>query len=117
VTKLVKGLRKAGGKRVRIVGTTYPDVLLGAWVRPPVNQEIAKLSVIAFQSVINPALKSAYASANGKFVDVTAATGAYGSLDEMTTLDYVYVTNWSLWWDIKILIKTIPAVLARKGAY
>jgi exopolysaccharide biosynthesis polyprenyl glycosylphosphotransferase len=39
------------------------------------------------------------------------------TFDEMTTLDYVYVTNWSLWWDIKILIKTIPAVLARKGAY
>jgi exopolysaccharide biosynthesis polyprenyl glycosylphosphotransferase len=39
------------------------------------------------------------------------------TFDEMTTLDYVYVTNWSLWWDIKILIKTIPAVLAKKGAY
>ena len=39
------------------------------------------------------------------------------TFDEMTTLDYVYVTNWSLWWDIKILVKTVPAVLARKGAY
>jgi exopolysaccharide biosynthesis polyprenyl glycosylphosphotransferase len=39
------------------------------------------------------------------------------SFDEMTTLDYVYVTNWSLWWDVKILIKTIPAVLAKRGAY
>ena len=39
------------------------------------------------------------------------------TFDEMTTLDYVYVTNWSLWWDIKILVKTIPAVLAKKGAY
>jgi exopolysaccharide biosynthesis polyprenyl glycosylphosphotransferase len=39
------------------------------------------------------------------------------SFEEMTTLDYVYVTNWSLWWDFKILIKTIPAVLAKRGAY
>ena len=28
--------------------------------------------------------------------------------DEMTKLDYLYVTNWSLWWDLKILCQTIP---------
>jgi exopolysaccharide biosynthesis polyprenyl glycosylphosphotransferase len=39
------------------------------------------------------------------------------TFDEMATLDYVYVTNWSLWWDVKLLLKTVPAVLARKGAY
>jgi lipopolysaccharide/colanic/teichoic acid biosynthesis glycosyltransferase len=27
------------------------------------------------------------------------------------------VTRWSLWWDIRILLKTIPAVLNRHGAY
>jgi exopolysaccharide biosynthesis polyprenyl glycosylphosphotransferase len=37
--------------------------------------------------------------------------------DEMVKLDYIYVTNWSLWWDIKILCRTIPVVLARNGAY
>jgi exopolysaccharide biosynthesis polyprenyl glycosylphosphotransferase len=37
--------------------------------------------------------------------------------DEMVKLDYVYVTSWSLWWDIKILCQTIPVVLARRGAY
>jgi exopolysaccharide biosynthesis polyprenyl glycosylphosphotransferase len=37
--------------------------------------------------------------------------------DEMVKLDYVYVTNWSLWWDIKILFQTLPVVLARRGAY
>jgi exopolysaccharide biosynthesis polyprenyl glycosylphosphotransferase len=37
--------------------------------------------------------------------------------DEMVKLDYVYVTNWSLWWDIKILLRTVPTVLGRKGAY
>jgi lipopolysaccharide/colanic/teichoic acid biosynthesis glycosyltransferase len=39
------------------------------------------------------------------------------SLDEMIKLDYLYVTRWSLWWDIRILLKTIPAVLNRHGAY
>jgi exopolysaccharide biosynthesis polyprenyl glycosylphosphotransferase len=39
------------------------------------------------------------------------------TFEEMTTLDYVYVTNWSLWWDIKILVQTLPTVLKRQGAY
>ena len=86
VTKLAKRLRKAGGKKVRIVGLTYPDVILGQWVRQPVNQDLAKLSVVAFQQLINPTLKKAYKSAKGHFEDVTAATGAYGSLDDTTTL-------------------------------
>jgi exopolysaccharide biosynthesis polyprenyl glycosylphosphotransferase len=37
--------------------------------------------------------------------------------EEMTKLDYLYVTNWSVWWDFKILCQTIPVVLGRRGAY
>lgn len=36
---------------------------------------------------------------------------------EMVTLDYLYVTNWSLWSDIKLLSRTVPAVLRKRGAY
>jgi exopolysaccharide biosynthesis polyprenyl glycosylphosphotransferase len=36
--------------------------------------------------------------------------------EEMIKLDYVYVTNWSLWTDLRLLIKTVPAVLRRRGA-
>jgi exopolysaccharide biosynthesis polyprenyl glycosylphosphotransferase len=36
---------------------------------------------------------------------------------EMVALDYVYVTNWSLWGDVKLLARTVPAVLAKRGAY
>lgn len=35
---------------------------------------------------------------------------------EMVKLDYVYVTNWSLWMDMKLLLRTLPAVLRRRGA-
>jgi len=37
--------------------------------------------------------------------------------DEMVKLDYMYVTGWTLSWDIKLLFETIPAVLGRRGAY
>jgi exopolysaccharide biosynthesis polyprenyl glycosylphosphotransferase len=36
-------------------------------------------------------------------------------LDEMLGIDYLYVANWSLWEDVKILLRTIPHVLARRG--
>ena len=36
-------------------------------------------------------------------------------LDEMVTLDYMYVANWSLWADVKILLRTLPYVIARRG--
>jgi len=37
--------------------------------------------------------------------------------DEMVKLDYMYVTGWSLSWDLKLLLQTIPAVLDKRGAY
>jgi exopolysaccharide biosynthesis polyprenyl glycosylphosphotransferase len=36
-------------------------------------------------------------------------------LREMGALDYLYVANWSLWGDVKILLRTVPHVLARRG--
>jgi len=35
--------------------------------------------------------------------------------DEMVKLDYLYVNNWSLWWDVKILLRTAPVVFLRRG--
>lgn len=36
--------------------------------------------------------------------------------EEMVKLDYLYVTNWSLWQDLRLLIHTLPAVISRRGA-
>ena len=36
-------------------------------------------------------------------------------LAEMVAIDYLYVANWSLWKDVKILLRTVPHVLGRHG--
>ena len=36
--------------------------------------------------------------------------------EEMLTLDYLYVMNWSLWQDVRLLVHTLPAVARRRGA-
>jgi exopolysaccharide biosynthesis polyprenyl glycosylphosphotransferase len=36
--------------------------------------------------------------------------------EEMVKLDYMYVTNWSLWADVRLLLRTFPTVFTRRGA-
>ncbi len=36
-------------------------------------------------------------------------------LREMVAIDYLYVANWSPWTDIKIMLRTIPHVIGRRG--
>ncbi len=87
VTTLAADLRAAAGPKVPLIGSTYPDVILGSYVYPknppPASSvDLAKLSVVAFKALINPALSKAYASSSGALVDVTKATGGYGSLTQ-----------------------------------
>jgi lipopolysaccharide/colanic/teichoic acid biosynthesis glycosyltransferase len=39
------------------------------------------------------------------------------SFEEMVRLDLYYIENWSLSFDLKIILKTLGTVLRRKGAY
>ena len=39
------------------------------------------------------------------------------TFDDCVRLDLFYIENWSLAYDLFILAKTIPMILARKGAY
>jgi lysophospholipase L1-like esterase len=87
VPVILQRLRAAAGPEPLIVGTTYPDVILGQWLDgTPEAQQLAELSVTAFKELINPALAKAYTEAGGTFVDVTEATGAYGPMTELTPL-------------------------------
>jgi lipopolysaccharide/colanic/teichoic acid biosynthesis glycosyltransferase len=39
------------------------------------------------------------------------------TFDEMCRLDGLYVANWSIGLDLRILVRTLRAVVARDGAY
>ena len=37
--------------------------------------------------------------------------------DDLVRLDFLYLENWSVFLDLSILVKTIPAVFSRRGAF
>jgi exopolysaccharide biosynthesis polyprenyl glycosylphosphotransferase len=39
------------------------------------------------------------------------------SFDDLVRLDFTYIENWSVWLDVSIILKTIPAVISGRGAY
>ena len=39
------------------------------------------------------------------------------AFDDLVRLDFTYLDNWSIWLDISIIAKTVPAVISGRGAY
>jgi lysophospholipase L1-like esterase len=85
LAEVLPALRAAAGD-APIVGLTYPDVFLGAWVSPefPNGRDLARQSVPLFRDFFNTTLKAEYTAVDATFVDVTAATGAYTALTDLT---------------------------------
>jgi lysophospholipase L1-like esterase len=76
VSDLGSALTAAGDTNAKIIGLTYPDVILGDYVFPAgaPNITLANESVQAFDLLVNPTLKTAYTSVpQGSFVNVTQA--------------------------------------------
>jgi lipopolysaccharide/colanic/teichoic acid biosynthesis glycosyltransferase len=76
--------------------------------RPPIPYEVEKYKPWHLRRIleIKPGITGLWQ------VDGRSRT----SFDEMVRLDLRYLMNWSFWLDIKILFKTIKAVLETKGA-
>jgi lipopolysaccharide/colanic/teichoic acid biosynthesis glycosyltransferase len=51
------------------------------------------------------------------WAQVNGLRGSDSSIEERTKFDVYYVENWSLVFDLKIIFKTIRAVLFAKDAY
>ena len=37
--------------------------------------------------------------------------------DQIVELDTIYIDKWSIWFDFKIMFKTVTSLIRRKGAY
>ena len=88
VTSLDTALTTYGDTSAKLVGLTYPDVILGDWVYPSGSPDstLATDSVAAFDGFINPTLSAAYGASN--FVNVTQApykTATAGDDTPLTT--------------------------------
>ena len=75
---------------------------------------------VAAATLVVPDLSGqAFVFAKGTLEDNGFAWQVLGSsripLSDMITIDYLYRTNWSLWLDLKILLRTVPHVLNRRG--
>lgn len=87
-----------------------------------INVLQGKLSLIGPRAITKEELKR-YKNSRDKFLSVKPGiTGLWQvsgrgnlSYEDRVKLDVYYVQNWSLWLDIKILFKTIGAVLSRSG--
>ena len=76
--------------------------------RPPLPREVAEYQVWHHQRLlVRPGMTGLW-QVNGRS-DL--------SFDQMVRLDLYYAENWSLWLDIKILLRTVPAVIFGRGAY
>lgn len=83
---IAKKLRKAAGRKTVIVGSTYPDVVLGAYVQSDSGKQLAAASVSVFKDQVNPTLKKAYAKQKIRFADTTTAFGSFIPFSKTTTL-------------------------------
>jgi exopolysaccharide biosynthesis polyprenyl glycosylphosphotransferase len=87
-----------------------------------INVLQGKLSLIGPRAITKEELKR-YKTSRDKFLSVKPGiTGLWQvsgrsnlTYEDRVKLDVYYIQNWSLWLDIKILFKTVGAVLSRSG--
>ena len=105
-----------------------PVTLVAVWIRRSPDQMFQILGTSATPGDVNEARIAASARSLRNLTDPAkldvspdrlqvVTVNQPGTFEEVVKLDYVYVTNWSLWWDIKILVQTLPVVLNRRGDY
>ena len=76
--------------------------------RPPVPDEVAEYSVWEWQRLmVQPGITCIWQVSGRADLD----------FETWVAMDIEYIENWSLWLDLKLLAKTIPAVLSGRGAY
>jgi exopolysaccharide biosynthesis polyprenyl glycosylphosphotransferase len=76
--------------------------------RPPLPREVAKYNNWQLKRLrVRPGITGLW-QVSGR---------SHLPFDDMVRLDIYYIENWSLWQDIKILLRTVPVTLTGSGAY
>ena len=76
--------------------------------RPPLPREVASYSVGDWRRLDVPPGMTGLWQVSGR---------SSLTFDEMVRLDLFYIENWSVGFDITLILRTIPAVLFARGAY
>ena len=78
---------------------------------------VERVSSISYVALLEPWHRKRYLVLPGMTGLWQIAGRSNLSFDELVRFDFFYVDTWSIWLDISILAKTLPAVLAGRGAY
>jgi exopolysaccharide biosynthesis polyprenyl glycosylphosphotransferase len=102
----------------RLLRLTSLDELPQLW-----NVLRGEMSLVGPRPLVPEEDKMVQAWARGRLDLTPGITGLWQVLgrtsipfEEMVKLDYLYVTNWSLWGDVRLILRTLPMVLRRSGA-
>lgn len=105
---------------------------VGSWLRGTsldelpqlINVLIGEMSMVGPRPVIGPELEN-YGSARAVFLAARPGMTGYWQVNgrssiaypERAEMDLHYIKRWSLLMDLKILLRTIPAVVSQRGAH
>ena len=108
VTRVGVFLRKTSLDELPQLGNVLNGTMSLVGPRPIVQAEVEKYGdIYEVYKQVRPGM-TGYWQANGR---------SDTSYDERVTMDKFYVTNWTPWLDVVILIQTVRVVLLGKGAY
>ncbi len=109
ITKVGKFIRKTSIDEL----PQFFNVLIGnmslVGTRPPTMDEVAKYERSHWRRMsIKPGITGMWqVSGRSEITD----------FDEIVELDTIYIDNWSIWFDFKIMFKTVFSLFLKKGAY
>lgn len=108
VTKVGKWLRKYSLDELPQLWNVFKGDMSLVGPRPPLPSEVEKYDSWQRRKIsMRPGITCLWqVSGRSEIAD----------FNEWMKLDLEYIDNWSLWLDLKILLKTIPVVLLAKGA-
>lgn len=108
VTRVGAFLRKTSLDELPQLGNVLNGTMSLVGPRPIVQAEVEKYGdIYEVYKQVRPGM-TGYWQANGR---------SDTSYDERVSMDKFYVTNWTPWLDIVVLIQTVRVVLMGKGAY